>query len=63
MEELAVAASVVLLVIVSIVSTRVLLRVLLPDRQEMLRLQNERIERMLRDVGDASLEMEEQEGQ
>ena len=61
MQELAVAASVVLLAIVSIVSTRVLLRVLVPDRQEMLRLQNERIERMLRDVGDASLEMEEQE--
>ena len=61
MQELAVAASVVLLVIVSIVSTRVLLRVLVPDRQEMLRLQNERIERMLRDVADASLELEEQE--
>jgi len=61
MEHLAVAASVVLLLIVSIVSTRVLLRVLLPDRNEVLRLQNERIERMLRDATDSTLEGEEVE--
>lgn len=61
MEHLAVAASVVLLLIVSIVSTRVLLRVLVPDRNEVLRLQNERIERMLRDATDSTLENEEME--
>ena len=56
MEGFAVVAAVVLLVFVSVVSARVLLHVLLPSRQELLRLQNERIERMLRDDGDASLE-------
>jgi len=61
MQHLAVAASVVLLLIVSVVSTRVLLRVLMPNREEVLRLQNERIERMLRDATDAHLEGEEAE--
>ena len=61
MQHLAVAASVVLLLIVSVVSTRVLLRVLMPNREEVLRLQNERIERMLRDATDAHLEGEEVE--
>jgi hypothetical protein len=61
MQHLAVAASVVLLLIVSVVSTRVLLRVLLPNREEVLRLQNERIERMLRDATDANLEGDEVE--
>ena len=56
MEGFAVVAAVVLLVFVSVVSARVLLHVLLPSRQELLRLQNERIERMLRDDGDANLE-------
>jgi hypothetical protein len=61
MQHLAVAASVVLLLIVSVVSTRVLLRVLMPNREEVLRMQNERIERMLRDATDAHLEGEEAE--
>jgi len=61
MQHLAVAASVVLLLIVSVVSTRVLLRVLMPNREEVLRLQNDRIERMLRDATDAHLEDEEAE--
>jgi hypothetical protein len=61
MQHLAVAASVVLLLIVSVVSTRVLLRVLMPNREEVLRLQNDRIERMLRDATDAHLEGEEAE--
>ena len=61
MQHLAVAASVVLLLVVSVVSTRVLLRVLLPNREEVLRLQNERIERMLRDATDANLEGDEVE--
>ena len=56
MQHLAVAASVVLLLIVSVVSTRVLMRVLLPNREEVLRLQNERIERTLRDATDANIE-------
>ena len=61
MQVLALAASVVLLLIVSVVSTRVLMRVLLPNREEVLRLQNERIERMLRDATDAHLEGDEVE--
>jgi hypothetical protein len=61
MQHLAVAASVVLLLVVSVVSTRVLLRVLMPNRDEVLRLQNERIERMLRDATDATLEGDEVE--
>lgn len=61
MQHLAVVASVVLLLIVSVVSTRVLLRVLMPNREEVLRLQNERIERMLRDATDANLEGDEAE--
>ena len=61
MQHLAVAASVVLLLIVSVLSTRVLLRVLVPSREETLRLQNERIERMLRDATDATLEGDEVE--
>ena len=59
MQHLAVAASVALLLIVTIVSTRVLLRVLMPNREEVLRLQNERIERMLHDATDANLEGDE----
>ena len=59
MEHLAVAASVVLLLVVSVASTRVLMRVLLPNREEVLRLQNERIERMLRDATDTHLESDE----
>ncbi len=59
MQLLALAASVVLLLVVSVVSTRVLMRVLLPSREEVLRLQNERIERMLREESDAPYEMEE----
>ena len=61
MQHLAVAASIVLLLIVSVVSTRVLMRVLLPNREEVLRLQNERIERTLRDATDANLDGEEVE--
>jgi hypothetical protein len=59
MDRLAVAASVVLLLVVSVVSTRVLMRVLMPNREEVLRLQNERVERMLREESDAHLEMVE----
>jgi len=59
MQVLALAASVVVLLVVSVVSTRVLMRVLLPSREEVLRLQNERIERMLREESDAPYEMEE----
>lgn len=59
MQVLALAASLVLLLVVSVVSTRVLMRVLLPSREEVLRLQNERIERMLREESDAPYEMEE----
>ena len=59
MQVLALAASLVLLLVVSVVSTRVLMRVLLPSREEVLRLQNERIERMLREESDEPHEMEE----
>ena len=59
MQVLALAASVVLLLVVSIVSTRVLMRVLLPSREEVLRLQNERIERMLREESDGHFEVHE----
>tara|TARA_B100000767_G_C19563739_1_gene450208 strand:+ start:51 stop:242 length:192 start_codon:yes stop_codon:yes gene_type:complete len=51
-EGLAVAAAIALLVIVSAISTRVLLRVLIPSRQEVQRLQNDRIERILREEVD-----------
>lgn len=59
MQVLALVASVVLLLVVSVVSTRVLIRVLPPSREEVLRLQNERIERMLREEPNAPYEMEE----
>ena len=59
MQLLALAASEVLLLVVGVVSTRVLMRVPLPSREEVLRLQNERIERMLREESDAPYEMEE----
>ena len=59
MQQVAVAASVALLLVVTTVSMRVLLRALLPNRQEILRLQNERIERMLCDATDAHLEGDE----
>jgi|SaaInlV_125m_DNA_1040241.scaffolds.fasta_scaffold02818_5 hypothetical protein len=57
MQELAVAAAVALLISVGIVSARVVVRLLMPNRREMLRLQNERIERTLRE--EADLEMGE----
>ena len=57
MQELAVAAAVALLVSVGLVSARVVVRLLMPSRREVLRLQNERIERMLRE--EADLEMGE----
>jgi len=56
MQRLAVAAAVVLLVAVALVSARVLLRVLMPSRSEVLRLQNARIERMLRDDCDSGVD-------
>ena len=59
MQVLALVASAVLLLVVSVVSTRVLIRVLPPSREEVLRLQNERIERMLREEPNAPYEMEE----
>jgi hypothetical protein len=61
MQHLALAASVALLLLVSVASVRVLLRVLVPSRGEVLRLQNERIERMLHDATDAHLEGDEGE--
>ena len=57
MQELSVAAAVALLVSVGLVSARVVVRLLMPSRREVLRLQNERIERMLRE--EADLEMGE----
>jgi hypothetical protein len=57
MERFALGAAIALLLLVSIVSARVLVRVLVPGRREVLRLQNERIERMLRDDSDAQLEL------
>ena len=45
-----------LLVAVALVSARVLLRVLMPSRSEVLRLQNARIERMLRDDCDSGVD-------
>ena len=59
MDHLAVAASVALLLVVSVVSTRVLMRVLMPSREEVQRLQNDRIERMLREESDAHIDMVE----
>jgi len=56
MGNLAVVAAVGLLVIVAVASARVVLRVLLPNRREVLRLQNERIERMLREEPEERLE-------
>ena len=52
MEGLAVAAAITLLVIVSAVSTRVLLYVLVPSRREVQRLQTARIEHILREEVD-----------
>lgn len=57
MEGFALGAAIALLLVVGIVSARVLVRVLVPGRREVLRLQNERIERMLRDDSDAQLEL------
>lgn len=57
MQELAVAAAVGLLAVVSLCSARVALRAFLPSRTEVLRLQSERIERMLRE--EPELEMGE----
>jgi len=55
MQQFAVAAAVVLLVVVGIVSARVLLRLLVPSRAEVVRLQNARIERILREDTDAGV--------
>ncbi len=55
MQRFAVAAAVVLLVVVALVSARVVLRLLVPSRAEVLRLQNARIERILRDNCDSSV--------
>lgn len=59
MERVALGAAIALLLIVSIASARVVLRVLVPGRREVLRLQNERIERTLRDDSDLQLEVGE----
>lgn len=53
MQQFAVAAAVVLLVVVALVSARVVLRVLVPSRAEVVRMQNARIERILREDSDA----------
>ena len=55
MQHFAVAAAVVLLVVVGLVSARVVVRLLLPSRAEVLRLQNARIERILREDCDAGV--------
>lgn len=60
MQHFALAASVALLLVVSVTSMRVLLRVLRPSRGEVLRLQNERIERMLGDATDTHLDADEE---
>ncbi len=57
MQRLALGAAIALLLIVSVVSARVLIRVLVPGRREVLRLQTERIERTLRDDSDLQLEL------
>ena len=59
MERFALGAAIALLLVVSVVSARVLIRVLVPGRREVLRLQNERIERTLRDDSDSQLELGE----
>lgn len=53
MQQFAVAAAVVLLVVVALVSARVVLRVLVPSRAEVVRMQNARIERILREDSEA----------
>ena len=55
----AVAAAVVLLVAVALISARVVLRLVIPNRREVLRIQNERIERMLREEPEDRLEAAE----
>ena len=55
MQHFAVAAAVVLLVVVGLVSARVVVRLLLPSRAEVLRLQNARIERILREDCDSGV--------
>jgi len=55
MQQFAVAAAVVLLVVVGIVSARVVLRLLVPSRAEVVRLQNARIERILREDSDTGV--------
>lgn len=55
MQQFAVAAAVVLLVVVGLVSARVVLRLLVPNRAEVVRLQNARIERILREDCDSSI--------
>lgn len=59
MSHVAVIAAVALLVIVAAISARVWHAVTIPGRREVLRLQNERIERTLRDDSDMQLELEE----
>ena len=57
MSHVAVIASVVLLVVVAVISARVWHAITIPGRREVLRLQNERIERMLREEPEDRLEM------
>lgn len=56
MVHLDLVAAIVLLVSVTVISACVMTRVLVPNRAEVLRLQTERIERMLHDDSDRPLE-------
>jgi len=55
--DVALTASIILLAIVCLVSTRVSLRLWLPGPRERGRLQAERVERMLSDDGGSQLEI------
>lgn len=55
MFDFALAAAVFLLITVCLISARVAMGVWMPDRQERSRMRAERVEHMLRDVGDAEM--------
>lgn len=55
MFDFALAAAVFLLITVCLVSARVALGVWVPGRRERSRMRAERVEHMLRDVGDVEL--------
>ena len=55
MLDFALAAAVLLLIVACLVSARVALGVWLPDRRERARMRAERVEHMLREVGDTEM--------